>query len=144
MRFWNFIFGKNRITTIQDDFFGEIKDCNGYFEGKMFFTPSKSSIEIHISGKKITDFHMAFFNELENKYDGLLPTLKSCFEEEFKNRGENFEIKNFNEEFILVFISLPEHEDTEWELSFETHHDKNHTFSGIFKNWGFKNVHIDG
>ena len=71
--------------------------------------------------------------------------LKEKFEGDFlKNMDENFEIKDFDKEFTLTFISFPESENSEWDLSYDTIHDKNHIFTGHFNNWQLEYVNIDG
>ena len=145
MSFWNFLFGKNRITTIQDEFFGEIRDCKGHFEGKKYFKSTNSEIEIFIPNDTIQTFHSSFFQDLEEKYESLKMPLKEKFEGDFlKNMDENFEIKDFDKEFTLTFISFPESENSEWDLSYDTIHDKNHIFTGHFNNWQLEYVNIDG
>ena len=145
MSIWTFLFGKSRITKIQDEFFGEINDCKGHFEGHKYFNPTKTGIEIYIPNDAIKPFHKTFFQDLEKNYDYLKMSLKVKFEDDiFKNWDENFEIKDFNNEFTLNFILFPEFETGEWEMSYNSIHDKNHVFIGFFKDWQLIDVMMDG
>lgn len=145
MSLWNSLFGKKHIVTIQDTFFGEIKDCKGHFEGQKYFRPTDSVVEIFISNDDIQSHHKLFFQELEERYDFLKLPLKGKFEDDFfKNMDETFEIKDFDNEFSLTFISFPKSENDMWELSFESIHDENHIFTGCFNNWQLLWVNIDG
>lgn len=145
MNFWNFLFGKNSVITIQDTFFGELKDYKGHFEGQIYFKPTDSIVEISIFNDLIQPHYKLFFQELEERYESLKLLLKEKFEHDFfKNMDETFEIKDFDNEFSLIFISLPKSVNDNWELSFDSIHDKNHIFTGYFNHWQLLYVNIDG
>jgi hypothetical protein len=144
MAFWDFLFGK-KTSIIEDFYFGEIKDCNDHFEGKKFFKPTNTIIDFFIPNETIEPYHKTFFKDLEEKYHSLIPQLKHAFEDDFfKNMDSDFEIKDFEKEFTLSFILLPNATSSEWEISFETIHDENHSFTGCFIGMELDRTNIDG
>ena len=146
MSIWTKIFGwlTPKTIKIHDEFFGILTVEDGYFIGEKYFKPVNVSIALLVEGKKINAFQRDFFVELESRYASLLPIAKTEFENEFKNWKPDFEIKDFEQEFTLISIDIPDKEDAEWSLGFECIHDINHYFSIYFKQWNFLTIIIDG
>ena len=149
----DFIFGKT--IKINDDFFGEMRfmkikknPSKNYFECKRNFQPIGKDIEIGIEGdvegpiQKQKDF----FRRIEKNYPEYCKEFVPIIENEFKNWKEDFVIKNFNEEFIPVYLWIPRCESTPiiWEIAFESGHDLNHTFNVTMNDDKAKEILIDG
>ncbi len=144
MGIWTKIFGSSKPKTIQDEFFGKLVDEDGYFTGEKYFKPVNTSVELMLEGKEINAFQRNFFVELENRYASLLPIAKTAFEDKFKNWKPDFEIIDFEQEFTLTFIYIPDEKQGDWNLSFSCVHDLDHCFSIFFEDWVFISTLIDG
>ncbi|UOQ71766.1 hypothetical protein [Hymenobacter cellulosilyticus] len=154
MGFREFLFG--RQLRLEDEVFGSLLyfDCknpeNNYFEGKRLFTPTGTRIEVLLtagpSGPSTAQH--AFYEQIEAQYPTLLPALAWLITTEVRNWQPDFEIQNFVEEFQPTLLELPAISKAagpvDWELSFETIHDQNHTF--VVSRQGFTpyKVQVDG
>ena len=148
----DFLFGKTK--TVEDDFFGklfflEFKDTSkNYFEGRRFFKPSNRDIELAIDGSLPgpTENQKQFFQRIENDYK--IVTERACLliMDEFQNWQPDFQIQNFDQEFLPVHMTIPQIGDKEvvWELAFETNHDRNHAVTITFKDFEATEILIDG
>ena len=67
-------------------------------------------------------------------------------EDEYGNWIEGFKIKDFRKEFEPVYLRLPrcEHHPIEWEIAFESEHERNHTFTITMFDFEAKEILIDG
>ena len=73
---------------------------------------------------------------------GIIPLI----EDEFQNWKPDFKVKDFEAEFWLVSVSIPQlnEELVEWEWSFETVHDVNHTLTVHMHDDIPQGIHFDG
>jgi hypothetical protein len=62
----------------------------------------------------------------------------------FDSIGTGVHIINFQKEFELVSIMIPEDKNNEWHLNYNSIHDQDHNFQAIFKNWMLVDILIDG
>ena len=123
-------------TIIQDDFFGrlrymEFKDpSKGYFEGNGFFVPINAETEylIQADASGPADKQREIYFNLQKDFDIYIEKIKPLIEDEFRNWKEDFEIKNFKEEFKLICLTIPRSDSIPlvWDMSFTTIHDENH------------------
>lgn len=149
------LFKKTPKPTIEDSTFGsltfiEIKKNpkNSYFEGSGLFKPAGIEIEYFITTnmKGPTQEQKDFFETIQEDYKSISKKCAAVIEAEFKNWREDFIISDFDSEFTLVAITIPDLtiKPTEWDLAFETKHDENHQFTVYFKDFEPENVGIDG
>ena len=152
MSFFN-LFEKRII--IDDEFFGEIrffriknKSLDGYFEGFKHFSPLQKDIELSLDANEVgpTQKQKDFYLDVEAKYHLLINDIKIELEELFRNIIDSFIIKNFHNEFNLIGITLPNFIESplEWELTYETIHDKNHIFTICYEDWNIESIRMDG
>ena len=147
-----FDFLKSKKTIINHPFFGELNFAGSkvnYFEGNTLFPPLNKNVEFVISApiEGPSQEQVNYFKNLSSSYLEIETQAKEIIEEEFRNWKEDFEIKDFQNEFNLVFISLPSlnnKSNEELELAFETKHDENHTFTVHYKDLKAIHVNIDG
>lgn len=149
----DFIFGKS--NKMENEFFGtktffEFKKepYKNYFECSRYFKPADKVIEIGIDGDMsgITDEQIDFFKRVEDNYPEICKTIVPLIEHEFGNWKEGFKILDFQKEFEAVYLSLPrcETRPVVWEIAFESHHDKNHTFTLTMSDFEAREVLIEG
>jgi hypothetical protein len=142
-------------AAIQDDFWGELrfvdgaKQSEGCFECLKLFSPTASQVSCSIDGELPgpTAAQRSFYQKLEAGFDEYAEKIKPLIEEEFRNWKPAFEIKNFTQEFSLVFVSIPRIvNDTPvlWSVALETIHDRNHTIAIDFTDEYPTNILIDG
>lgn len=109
-------------VTIQDDFFGKLRfmkmkaDGNSYFEGKGLFKPTGKDIEYFITAtEEGPDLRQKeFYNWIQKNYTELVIKFKPLIEDEFGNWKEGFKIKDFDREFQLFALSIPNQEKNLW------------------------------
>ena len=140
--------------TIEDDFFGKLRfmkmkaDGKSYFEGKGLFKPTGKEIEYFITANEECpdQGQKEFYNWIQKNYTELVVKFKPLIEDEFGNWKEGFKIKDFNREFQLVALSIPnqDKEPLKWSMSFNTEHDENHQVTVEFINQEPQAVLIDG
>jgi hypothetical protein len=72
-----------------------------------------------------------FFQHVEESYSTLTNLLIPLIEAEFCKWKQGFTISRFEEEFWLVYLSIPtlDSRPVRWEWAFETIHDRNHTLT---------------
>ncbi|MFT2009959.1 hypothetical protein ACMA1I_14880 [Pontibacter sp. 13R65] len=139
---------------IDDDFFGKLRfmkmktDGKSYFEGKGMFKPTGKEIEYFITANEEgpDQRQKEFYNWIEENYSTLVLKLKPLIEDEFGNSRDGFKIKDFDIEFQLVALSIPnqENEPLEWSMSFDTVHDENHQVTVEFSGHEPQAILIDG
>ncbi len=144
-----------KTPTIEHPFFGTLtfmeidKDSeDNYFEGSGIFEPLNQKIEFQISGNLTgsTVKQEQFYKKVQRDYELISKKCASMIEAEYKNWKEDFKIKDFNAEFTLVGISIPNQstKPLEWHLAFDTVHDENHMFTVYFIDFEPDFVTIDG
>ena len=153
MGLFDFFFGKT--IKIEHEFFGKmiftgdkVPDPTDYFECRRHFRPSKDIIEIGIDGDLSgpTERQVLFFKAIEDNYTEITKTITPLIEEQFRNFIDDFTIIDFDKEFVPVDLRLPRCESTPviWEISFNSDHDRNHTFFVTMNDFEAKEVLIDG
>jgi hypothetical protein len=151
MGLFNFL---KKPAIIQDDFFGSLrymdfKDTSkNYFEGKGHFTPTNSETEYLIKADIAgpTDEQKNFYHGLQENFMQYVEKIKPLIEDEFRNWKEDFEIKDFSKEFILVCITIPRLDlrPLIWDMAFTTVHDLDHQVTIDFVDNEPSGVLIDG
>lgn len=149
------LFKKTPTPTLEHPVFGtltfmEIKRNpeNKYFEGAGTFAPTNNEIEYFIpadiSGP--TQQQVDFYEKLQSNYPAISSKCSELIESEFRNWKEDFKINDFNSEFKLVAINIPEfkNDPIEWDMAFETEHDENHQFTVYFEGEEANRVGVDG
>jgi len=141
-------------TIIQDNFFGSLRfmdfkdPSKNYFEGKGYFTPTQSETEYLIQAdiEGPTDEQQQFYRDLQDNFIHYIQKIKPLIEEEFRNWKEDFEIKNFTNEFALVCLTIPRHglRPLIWDMTFTTVHDLNHQVTIDFVDNEPNGILIDG
>ncbi len=153
MGLFAFLFGKQKKT--EHSFFGSMlfqedkkNPLRSYFECRRHFFPAAKEIEIGIDGSESgpTEIQVEFFQSIEENYDKISLSLTPLIEEEFRNWKEGFRIIDFRKEFEAVYLRLPrcESQPVEWEIAFESDHDRNHTFTATMSDFEVKALLIDG
>ncbi len=119
-----------------------------YFEGKGLFKPTGKEIEFFITANEDgpDQKQKEFYNWIQENYSDLVIKFKPLIEDEFRNWKEDFTIKNFDSEFHLVALTIPnqERKPFNWDLSFDTEHDENHQFTVEFSEFEPQAVSING
>ena len=141
-------------VAIQNDFFGNLRfrkmkaEGKSYFEGKGIFKPTGKEIEYFITANEDgpDQKQKEFYNWIQENYSDLVIKFKPLIEDEFRNWKEDFTIKNFDSEFQLVALTIPNQDmkPLKWDLSFDTEHDENHQFTVEFSGVEPQAVLIDG
>lgn len=137
---------------IEDKVFGLLKYIEGnntcFFSGKQIFTPLEKEVEINIitTTDKPTVEQQNFYLELQINYNDYKLKMSPIIEDIFNEAFDNFKIKDFNKEFNLKQVTIPNfHEKIlVWNLSFESIHEKNHLFTVDFNNYEAIDLQIDG
>ncbi len=140
--------------TIEDDFFGKLRfmkmkaDGKSYFEGKGLFKPTGKEIEYFINANEggPDQDQKEFYNWIQANYRELVIKSIPLIEDEFGNWKEGFTIKDFDREFHLVALSIPDQKNKpfEWSMSFDAEHDDNHQVTVEFIRHEPQAVTIDG
>ncbi|PZR24975.1 MAG: hypothetical protein DI535_20215 [Citrobacter freundii] len=153
MGIFDFLFGKQ--IKIENEFFGSMlflgdkkEPAKSYFECRRDFNPSGKIIEIGIHGdiSGPTEKQVMFFRSIEDSYPSIVKSITPLIEDEFGNWKEGFKIQDFLKEFEPVYLRLPrcENKPFVWEISFESEHDRNHTFTLTMSDFEAKEILIDG
>lgn len=146
-----FDFFKNDIV-IQDEVFGRLKlikgKTNNFFFGKQIFVPIENEITIHIATNNdaISNQQREFYLELQINYEEYKTKMIPIIEDTFQNAIENFKISNFDKEFKLIAVLVPDYSEKllVWNLSFESRHEENHLFTIDFNDYEPIDLQIDG
>lgn len=148
-----FIFRKP--TKLENEFFGTMlflkhkrDSLKSYFECRRHFKPSGQIIEIGIEGDVTgpAQDQIDFFKSIEDNYSIITKAISPLIQDEIRNWKEDFEIKDFYEEFKPVYLSLPRcaNNPVIWEIVFESYQDRNHTFSITMSDFDAREIFIDG
>ncbi|MCB2377487.1 hypothetical protein LGH70_07835 [Hymenobacter sp. BT635] len=141
---------------MEDDFFGSLLfvECkqpgHSYFEGRRLFRPTGHLLDLAVDGELPGPgaAQYAFYEQVEARYTELVPAVQQLIENEARHWLRPAGIRDFIAEFWPVHISIPtitsEVESMEWELAFETVHDKNHTFTIMLQGVTPRQLCIDG
>ena len=143
----NFILGKKESTIITDDFFGELTIDDNFCKFNRHFAPLNKAIDgsLELDNGKPNTEQKAFYALIEKEYPALMPSLMACIEKEYINWDKDFKIIDFEKEFTLVGLSLSlcNSEPINWEMSFDTIHDDNHTIFISMVNFDLEHIMID-
>ncbi len=148
-----FNFFKKR-QVIHDKVFGELsleefKDkSQNFFAGIGYFNEANQKINliIQVGKSEVNDTHYAFYKRLQNEYSELVDKIIPIITDEFKNWKEEFEILNFDNEFSIDNITIPNTniQPLNWEISYTTVHDENHWVNISFSDFEPTSIMIDG
>lgn len=136
MRLFN-IFKSPKPVIVDDALFGPLRfkkvknrPHKSYLKGKGMFKPTGREIEYFICGNETgpQPEQKEFYQAVQRDFGLITKNIKPLIEDEFRNWQDDFTIRDFNKEFILIAMSIPRQENKplEWHLSFETIHDSNH------------------
>lgn len=138
MGLWSFLFGKSVKRNLTED----------YFECERFFKPSGEQIGLTVTGGlgSLTQQQESFVAQLENNYQLIVDAIIPIVEDEFRNWKPDFRIVDFKREFKPVYLNIPtcDQQPVEWEIAFETVHDRNHTFTAGMLDGEPQYVRVDG
>jgi hypothetical protein len=154
MGIFSFLFGKAQ-EKVTNEFWGEMTftegagaNKNGGFNCKKLFTPIGKQIDVYIDTNRngLTDLQVDFYKLIEQRYVDIVKSVIPILEDEFGNWQEGFKIKNFEQEFPLLSMQLPDctGRPVEWEIAFSSIHDDEHMFTVIMQDLTAKHVQIDG
>jgi hypothetical protein len=105
-----FDFFKKPIV-LNDPIFGEIKsNGKGSFSCDCLFRPIHKKISCFIEADESgpTEEQRQFYKTIEDRYPELRAKIIPVMIDTFRNAYEDFEIKDFDSEFVLSSISLPQ------------------------------------
>lgn len=153
MGLWRRLFG--RTVKTGDTFFGEMTfieisndPAQSYFECARYFNPIDGVVELSVTGQMRgpTQRQKDFFTQLENDYPLIVAAVIPAIESEFRNWKPDLEIKNFGQEFKLVWLTIPtcDQQPVEWKIAYETVYDLNHTLFITMQGYQPLHVLIDG
>jgi len=153
MGLWNRLFGRTAKTG--DAFFGEMTfmeipndPAQSYFECARYFKPIDGVVELGVTGQLSgpTQRQKDFFAQLEDNYELIVAAVVLIIESKFRNWKPDFKIGNFEQEFKLVWLEIPacDQQPVEWEISYETVHDLNHTLFITMQGYQPLRILIDG
>lgn len=137
------LFKSSKSLIINDELFGELELFNGkhkFFSGKIIFTPTENIIDITIDVQELngpTSQQKDFFKNITSNYLKMKERIQSVFEDEFRNKDTNFKISNFDKEFTLTGLHIPEINsgDISWLMTYIHMDDKSHYFNISIKNF---------
>ena len=103
-------------------------------------------MNISIGTDKLDQNFYNFYKKLQEIYPTLLDKIIPIITNEFKNWKEDFQILDFNNEFNIDNITIPNVniKPLDWEISYTTIHDKNHWINISFTEFEPTGIMIDG
>ena len=138
MRFWSFLFGKRVKRNPVED----------YFESEHYFSPSGEMIGLTATGESgsLTLRQEDFVAQVEKEYPLIITAVIPDIENRLRSWKPGFKITDFKQEFKPVYLDIPacEQQPVEWEIAFETVHDRNHTVFIVMLDFQPQYVRIDG
>ena len=163
MGFFDRLLQRFQAFRAEDEFFGELcyqKAAPGhasYWEASRIFTPTQQEVELFIDApapeQLPSQLQREFFLSVEEMYAHLWPHLESLLSQEFGRWcgavAESFRepaVPVARDEFTLKSISIPNAkvDEAEWELSFDSKTDRDHSFTIVFSSGRVLDVRIDG
>jgi len=115
--------------TIQDELFGQLtyikaKDpSKSYFIGSGVFATTKDEIEYYVYAdvNGPSSLQREFYKTIESSYDSLVNMMIPVVDNEFKKRGDNHKVKDFNGDFKVMemYIRSMDKKPYYWEIAFE-------------------------
>ena len=149
MGLFNFL---KKKPPFDDPFFGMLRyhvvGDRAWFEGHKRFAPLDKEIGILMDAdaEGATEAQRKFYQDLENNYTEMVARVKPVLENEFRNWKEDFVIQDFNREFILDHLRIPEQGiiPLKWEIVYTSIHDLNHYFTIEFEGMEPQGIVIDG
>jgi hypothetical protein len=136
---------------IRDDVFGELRFINGkqpYFEGSAYFAATGATINVFIPTQLPgpSEEQKIFYTRLQQNFTPYIEKINPLIEDEFRNWKPGFAIGDFNAEFTLLCISIPNMNNHPliWDMAFSTVHDRNHQISIDFEDHHPAAILIDG
>lgn len=153
MGFLDFIFGKK--VKRQDDFFGEMiflenrkQSEKNYFDCHRPFAPISKDIQLCVSGDltESLERQQVFFKKIEENYSLLCARFAPIAEQEIRNWQPNFQVLNFEKEFVPDYLTLPRCDQSPvvWEISFKWLQDFDHNFNFTLRDFQPHELMIDG
>ena len=141
-----FIFGKTIV--VQNSFFGEMIDAGDIYECRKLFNPIGKEVEIGLVKKEIEpdEKQIDFFKWIENNYGLIVQKVSPIIEKRVAEWVPNYQIKNFEKEFILEYLFIPkcENEIFEWQISFYADNELQHSCSLDMKGLEVIQILIEG
>ena len=138
MRFWCSLFGKSVKRNPAED----------YFESERYFSPSGEMMGLSATGElgSLTPRQEEFIAQVEEQYPLIVAAIIPDIENRFQYWKPEFKISDFKQEFKPVYLDIPtcEQQPVEWEIAFETVHDRNHTVFVVMLDFQPQYVRIDG
>ena len=135
-----------------DDTFGELRyfdlKSKGYFEGKGYFAPTNVQTEYIIESDKSgpTNEQKHFYTDLQLHFNDYIQKIKPLIESKFSSWRKDFKIIDFNKEFTIIFLTIPNLNLTpvEWDISFKYVNDENHNTTIYFLDKEPTEISVDG
>lgn len=149
------LFKKNPEILIEDIVFGKLKYINrkhsplGFFSGVVIFKPLNKNVECLINAEITgpTNEQREFYKTVESKYFELIELIKTLVESELRDWNENLKVSDFNKDFELLAISIPQMGSNPimWDMVFRIVHDEGgHDLTITFKDFTPESTLIDG
>ena len=121
---------------------------HSYFECRRYFAPIEKDIEIAVTSNNlsVSEEQKVFFKKIEKDFDEIVFKIKPVIEDEFRNWKEDFKIIDFKKEFTADYVTIPnlKNKPIHWEISFNSIHDLNHTFTIMMIDFEVEGIQIDG
>lgn len=111
---------------VQDPVLGTLTRDKFFWGGSTGFAPTRITIDIFVTTDRAPmEAHREFYRKIEAQYDLLRPKLQAAMLELFRNWQEDFEIKDFDQEFQVLSISFGDVSTTPvvWEIAFTNVYD---------------------
>jgi len=138
MGFWSFFFGKPVKKSPVED----------YVECERYFSPSGEMIGLSATGEfgSLTQRQEDFISQVERDYLLIIAAIIPSIEDRFRHWKPEFRIGEFKQEFKPVHLDIPtcDQQPIEWEIAFETVHDRNHTVFIVMLGYEPQYVRVNG
>lgn len=122
-----------KAVKINDPDFGELTQDYGFLvNDNFFFTPANKTINLILDTQEgPNQAQRDFYRKVEMVYLDLKLKIHPLMQELFRNMDEDFEIKDFDAEFLISDLKFPDMSTAPitWEMTFESVHDRNHIFT---------------
>ena len=139
---------------IQDPVFGELnltafrERSKDFFTGEGYFNKENPKVGfiIHAESAGPAEAQYTFYKKLQEDYPALIEKMIPLITDEFLNWKEDFRILDFNTEFKMDSVTIPNQamQPMVWDICFTTIHDKNHWVTVNFLDAEPDFVMVDG
>ncbi|MCC6371300.1 MAG: hypothetical protein IT236_09875 [Bacteroidia bacterium] len=101
---------------------------------------------IMTSANEPTEEQRRFYTHIQNNYSDYKTKMAPVIEDTFQNAFEGFKITDFDQEFKLVALIVPDfaQQPLEWHFSFENENDPDHVYTVEFIDYEPSHLQIDG